>query len=95
MDQYLKVLGHKVRDTVSGFEGVATSVCFDLYGCIQVAVHPLKKREDDKLPEGQWFDEKRLKIMSTKPVMKQPNFGNQVQVRGPSSKPAACGMSVR
>jgi hypothetical protein len=34
MKEYLDILGFKVRDMVTGFVGVAGSVCFDLYGCV-------------------------------------------------------------
>lgn len=40
MKKYLDILGHKVSDKVTGFNGVAVSVSFDLYGCIQVVVNP-------------------------------------------------------
>jgi hypothetical protein len=34
----LKLLGTKVRDVVTGFVGIVTSVSFDLYGCVQAVV---------------------------------------------------------
>ena len=60
MKEYLDILGYKVRDRVTGFVGVATSVCFDLYGCVQVVVRAEVK--DGKIEEGSWFDHKRLEI---------------------------------
>ena len=36
----LKLLGLKVKDKVTGFTGIITSVSFDLYGCIQVIITP-------------------------------------------------------
>lgn len=41
VEETLAVLGLPVRDKVTGFDGVITSVSFDLYGCIQVVKTPL------------------------------------------------------
>jgi len=87
---HLNLLGLRVRDRVSGFEGVVASVCFDLYGCIQAIVHP-GLQADGKLGDQSWFDVNRLEIVSTEPVMNRPNFefgevakGN----KGAAEKPA-------
>lgn len=80
MKQYLDILGLRVKDCVTGLEGVATSVCFDLYGCVQVAVNPEAK--DGKAADGRWFDHKRL-IAGGDPVMEQPVFES---VAGPERK---------
>lgn len=83
MNQYLKILGLNVRDRVSGTAGVATSVSFDLYGCVQVIVNP-DRDKDGKLPDPMWFDHKRLEVMSNTPVMPQPDF---VTVHGGQTLP--------
>lgn len=67
------LLGLKVRDKVTRFSGVATSITFDLYGCIQAYVNP-PQGKDGKIPDGAWFDTTRLEILSKSPVMKQPSF---------------------
>ena len=38
--KHLEILGFRVTDKVTGLTGVAVSVSFDLYGCIQVIVNP-------------------------------------------------------
>lgn len=88
--EHLNLLGLRVRDRVSGFEGVVASVCFDLYGCIQAIVHP-GLQADGKLGDQSWFDVNRLEIVSAEPVMNRPNFefgevakGN----KGAAEKPA-------
>jgi hypothetical protein len=93
----LKLLGLKVRDRVTGLTGVCSSVCYDLYGCIQAAIcQPV----DDKggLPEGRWFDVARLEILDETPVMEivggrfsveraqEPT--RPTQAHGPADKPA-------
>ena len=71
----LKKLGFKVKDKVTGLEGVATSICFDLYGCIQAIVNPGIDK-DGKIQEVHWYDVNRLNIISDEPVMNQPSFVN-------------------
>lgn len=93
----LELLGLKVRDRVTGFTGVVSSVCFDLYGCVQAVVSP---PVDDKgaLAESKWIDTSRLEVLSTVPVMEIPG-GRFVVTRsdtpapstdrsGPAEKPA-------
>jgi hypothetical protein len=77
MDKYLSILGFRCRDVVSGFEGVAESVCFDLYGCVQVALRPDSIKNgtgEQSYPDGRWLDHARLTVMTQTPVMPQPSF---------------------
>ena len=89
MNEHLKLLGIKVRDKVTGFIGVASSISFDISGCIQAFVVPSKSK-DGKLGDGHWFDTKRLKILDANPVTELPTFeiipGGQ-ELPGYSSKP--------
>ena len=90
--KHLNYLGYRVVDRVTGFSGVVSSVCFDLYGCIQVAVNP-PVNVDGKVQDSHWFDIRRLNIISEEPVMEQPNFqyGTQAEGKqGPSEKPKQC-----
>lgn len=64
---HLALLGLKVKDKVTGNKGVVTSICFDLYGCIQAIV-------SDSKGEGKWYDVSRLEVKSGKPVMDLPDF---------------------
>lgn len=72
--KHLDLLGHKVKDKVSDFEGVVISMSFDLYGCIQADVRPTGLDKDGKLIQGSWLDVNRLKVLSKKPLMEVPNF---------------------
>lgn len=89
MNEYMKLLGMKVEDRVTGFKGVVSSLCFDLYGCVQAAVSPAAGA-DGKLEDGRWFDAKRLKVTSKTPVMAAPVFANLPagHENGPAEKPA-------
>jgi hypothetical protein len=66
MNEYMKILGFTVHDSITGFEGVVTSIGFDLYGCIQCVVTPTAK--EGKIGDSGWFDHKRLTVTSDKPV---------------------------
>jgi hypothetical protein len=61
LKQHIEKLGRWAEDRVTGVSGTITSVCFDLYGCIQVILTPLTPK-DGKTPESHWLDIKRLKI---------------------------------
>jgi hypothetical protein len=55
-------LGSKVRDIVTGHEGIATSRVEYLTGCTQYGVCP-RIQADGKLPESLYIDETRLEVL--------------------------------
>lgn len=55
------MLGKKVRDAVTGFEGIAVSEVNYINGCRQFCVQP--KSTDGKMPEGQYIDHQRLLVV--------------------------------
>lgn len=74
MKRHFELMGLKVRDAVTGFEGVVTSISFDLYGCVQAIVTPVVQK-DGKQEDSRWFDVKRLAAnKGAKPVMPLPDF---------------------
>lgn len=86
-------LGMEVRDRVTGYTGIVTSICFDLYGCIQGLVHP-GLDADGKNKDLCWFDIGRLEVIGDLPVMEQPDFISgsalvrvQTARKGPEMKP--------
>ncbi len=92
MQQYIELLGKTVCDKVTGAQGVVTSVCFDLYGCVQGLLRsPVDK--DGKLPDAYWYDVKRLDVTDSTRVLPLPDFsGRDSDQRphiepGPESKP--------
>lgn len=89
MNKYMSLLGHRAKDKVTDFEGVVTTVAFDLYGCIQVVLVPAADK-DGKMGEGNWFDAKRIELTSTSPVMEAPDFETLAagKEKGPAAKPA-------
>ena len=88
VDSALKTLGLKGRDRITNFEGVITTVGFDLYGCVQVVLNPGLDK-DFKLRESLWFDFKRIDV-STERAMDAPAFAATQAGReiGAGEKPA-------
>jgi len=92
INAHLGLLGKHVHDRVTGFQGVVTSLTFDLYGCIQSLVHP-GVQSDGKLGEQQWFDVSRLRVNDPTPVMDRPRYEWTPEAvaageKGPADKPA-------
>lgn len=73
MELHAEVLGCKARDRVTGFEGVITTLSFDLYGCVQYILSP-PMNSSGEIPQGAWFDVNRVEVLNYVPVMKQPDF---------------------
>lgn len=69
------LMGLKGKDKITGFKGIITSVSFDLYGCVQLAVTPIAKPESEELKHGHWFDVARIEISDAKSrAMPVPDF---------------------
>ncbi len=56
-------MGDKVKDLISGFEGIATGRSEWLYGCTRITVTPQDLHEG-KPVEAQWFDEEQLEVVA-------------------------------
>ena len=92
INRHIDLLGKRVKDRVTGFKGVVTSVGFDLYGCVQILVVPEISR-DGKYGDSIWFDVGRLDVESQTPVMERPQFEWTAESisagkKGPAEKPA-------
>jgi len=81
MEKHVSLLGYRGKDKITGFEGVVDSVCFDLYGCIQVSLKP-RMNEKGEVSNGYWFDVNRLKITSKKLIVNAPDFKQGYQAEG-------------
>lgn len=62
-------MGQKVKDPVSGFEGVVIARAAHVNGCYRVGVTP-QLDKDGKFQENQWFDEPQLETVRKTPVVK-------------------------
>lgn len=91
--KHLSLLGHKAKDKVTGAEGVVSSVCFDLYGCVQATLdRGLDK--DGKHIDQRYYDVSRIVTIPGTRVMDPPQYlANTAQARGEqgaAEKPVFC-----
>lgn len=75
-------LGDKVKDTITGFEGVVTGTAEYITGCRQVCIVPPAKDGDYK--PGQWFDDDRVAVLQASAV----TLPKRQRDGGPQSHPA-------
>lgn len=87
VSEYVEILGKEVSDKVTGITGRATSVNFDLYGCVQVSINPGLDK-DGKPKELGWYDFNRVEIKDHKRCMQLPEFAavQQTELKGPERK---------
>lgn len=55
-------LGQKVKDTVTGLEGLAVARTTYIYGCARISIQPFSHK-DGKPAEWVSFDEPQLKVI--------------------------------
>jgi len=62
MNKAEALLGHTVKDILTGFSGVVTGSAQYLTGCDQVSVTPTMT-EVGKYPDGVWLDINRVEVL--------------------------------
>ena len=79
-------LGDKVKERVTGMEGIVVTHAEWLYGCNRFAVEPEKLKEDGSLHDATWFDEQRVQLVEEKekPITKNETSG---RTGGPQNDP--------
>lgn len=80
----LQLLGCKARDRVTGFEGVITTIGFDLVGCVQAVITPPASVEKQ---EQRWLDVSRLEIGERVMDHGFNEAGEPLVDKGPCEKP--------
>lgn len=90
-EDVISLLGKRVKDKMTGIKGTITSICFDLYGCIQVTINSGVVVNGVAVEPHGWIDINRLIILKDKPIMEHPDFFNKYsslkEVQGPAEKP--------
>ena len=71
MPKFLFELGTDVKSDISGFKGIVTSRSEHMNGCNRYWIQP-KVGKDGKLPDGCWFDEGEIVVVSA-PKLKRKN----------------------
>lgn len=75
-------LGWKVRDQITGFEGIAIARTEWLYGCTRYVIEPNKLDKDGKLPDPHSFDEQRLIVLERSPKFISPDMTDAAKKPG-------------
>ncbi|RLE24687.1 MAG: hypothetical protein DRJ50_04285, partial [Actinobacteria bacterium] len=86
VDKAIDLLGFRVRDVITNIEGVATSVSFDLYGCIQIVLDRGYDEKNERI-ETPWLDLVRLEKLEGDRLLTLPDFAG-TDVSGPAEKPS-------
>ena len=74
-------LGDRVRDRISGYEGIVVGICEWLYGCRRPIVQS-SELKDGKPMESHSFDEPQLEILQEAAFV--PNVPTEVQQETPA-----------
>lgn len=53
-------LGQRVKDSITGFDGIVVARAEYLNGCVLLQVEPTKLNKDGSAMKAVWFDEQRL-----------------------------------
>lgn len=56
-------IGQRVRDSISGFEGIVVAKTSYLYGCERVGVAPEYLDDDGETISWHWFDEPQVEVI--------------------------------
>lgn len=56
-------LGDRVKDNVTGLEGIVVAITTWLHGCIRLAVQDEKLDKDGKPKEANYFDQTQVKLI--------------------------------
>lgn len=76
-------LGSKVRDSITGFVGIAVARSVWLWDCARIGVQP-QELKDGKPCEEIWFDESRLEVVD---LPTDTAAKNKKLTGGPSREP--------
>ncbi len=68
-------LGDKVKDTVTGFTGIAVARTEWLHGCTRISIQPDKLGKDGQPQELQSFDEPQVVLIKAKKVKRMTDTG--------------------
>jgi hypothetical protein len=69
-------LGSRLKDKVSGMQGIAKSRVEYLNGCVQYGIQPPYNEGDKKMPDSYWVDQEQLEFIDEGvAVAKKPTGG--------------------
>lgn len=56
-------LGSEVKDTITGFTGIAVARDEWINGCVRYGIQPPMTKDDKEIPIVCWIDEKQIKVI--------------------------------
>lgn len=68
-------LGDKVKDSVTGFKGIAIAITEHLHGCKQIAIKPEGMDKDGKTYSAESFDLPQIELIEAKKVERKTDTG--------------------
>ena len=74
-------VGQKVRDTITGLEGIVVARSEYLHGCVRVAIQA-QEVKDGKPVDPYWVDEPQVEVIKAKSV------NSKTKAHGPRSDPS-------
>jgi len=84
-------LGSKVRDVISGFQGIAISRCEYLNGCVTIGIEGAmdgsKDKDGDPKRPHVWTDEQRVQVLAEGAFEPQGEYAEKLRV-GPGGQAA-------
>jgi len=60
-------LGDKVKDTITGFQGIAVQKAIHMNGCIRWCIQPPVDKEG-KFPDACWVDEHSIEVLEPQKI---------------------------
>ena len=75
-------LGDLVKDSISGFQGVATQKVYYLQGCSRFCVSPQAVNKEGRIPDGYFFDEPQLIVVKKCVVNVNPKILEETRAGG-------------
>ncbi len=66
-------LGQKVRDRITGFEGIVVARTEWMYGCIRITIQPRGLTDDGKPIDSHTFDEPQLEVLADEVIYTIPS----------------------
>ena len=69
-------LGDKVRDNITGFQGIAIARTSWLHGCDRITIQPDKTDKDGKPLDAMTFDEQQVELVKAQPVKVSQHASN-------------------
>lgn len=89
-------LGDRVKDTVTGLQGIVVCVTTWLHGCIRYGVQPEEVTKEGKAAEPMYFDQTQVKLVKAavhtpqvlEVAVQQPEMPKRRSAGGPSRESA-------